>query len=161
MQEIPADWKAQATSRMCFVCGRENPAGLHLTFYEDVTAQQLVVSLTIPERYQGYPGIVHGGILTAILDEIAGRAINVGQDEEQFWVTAKLEMRYRKPTPTAVPLTAVGWVLRQRRNSAEVAGEIRLPDGTVTAEIKALVICPPEATVAGWAVEREHWRVTA
>ncbi len=159
MADIAAHWTLQPTSRMCFVCGRKNPAGLHLEFYEDTEAQQLVAPLHIPAHYQGYPGIVHGGILTAILDEISGRAINIGQDEEQFWVTAKLEMRYRKPTPTETPLTAVGWVVRKRRRAAEVAGQIRLPDGTVTAEIQAVVICPPEETIQKWAQEKEHWRV--
>ena len=161
MTNIPSHWKPQATSRMCFVCGRENPVGLHITFYEDAEAQQLIALVIIPEQYQGYPGIAHGGILATILDELSGRAINVGQDTETFWVTAKLEMRYRQPTPTGVPLKAVGWVVRQRRSSAEVAGEIRLPDGTVTAEIEAIVIRPHAETIAGWKEEKEHWKVTA
>jgi acyl-coenzyme A thioesterase PaaI-like protein len=144
---------------MCFVCGRENNAGLHLTFYEDHEAKQLIAPLNIPEHFQGYPGIVHGGVVTAILDELSGRSINIGMEEEQFWVTAKLEMRFRQPTPTNTPLTAVGWVERQRQRTAEVAGEIRLPDGTVTAEIKALIICPPEKTIQGWEEEKQHWRV--
>jgi uncharacterized protein (TIGR00369 family) len=147
MSDIPVTWKPQGTSRMCFVCGRENPVGLHLTFYEDVESGQLVVPLNIPSRYQGYPGIVHGGILSTILDEAMGRAINIGQDDEQFWVTAKLEMRYRKPTPTETPLTAVGWVVKKRSRTAEVAGEIRLEDGTVTAEASAVIVCPSGETL--------------
>jgi len=157
MVEIPEHWKPQATSRMCFVCGRENPVGLHIQFYEDHVAQQVVVPLVIPDAYQGYPGVAHGGVLAAILDEISGRALMMARAEDLFWVTAKLEVRYRKPTPTGVPLTAVGWVERQRTRSAEVAGEIRLPDGTVTAEVRAVVVCPPEDTLAGWEREREFW----
>mgnify|MGYP002684960244 CR=1 FL=1 len=72
MVEIPEHWKPQATSRMCFVCGRENPVGLHIQFYEDHVAQQVVVPLVIPDAYQGYPGVAHGGVLAAILDEISG-----------------------------------------------------------------------------------------
>jgi len=159
MAEISPDWTPQATSRMCFVCGRENPVGLHLSFYEDTEAQCLIAPVTLSEQYQGYPGVAHGGILATILDEVSGRSLNVGQEAEQFWVTAKMEMRYRKPTPTGVPLTAVGWVVRRRRTAAEVAGEIRLPDGTVTAEISALIICPPEQTLQAWEEEKLHWRV--
>jgi uncharacterized protein (TIGR00369 family) len=157
MNEIRADWKVQGTSRMCFVCGRENPVGLHLHFYEDLEAHQIIVPLNIPEQYQGYPGVVHGGILATILDETTGRAINVGRDAEQFWVTAKLEIRYRRPTPTETPLTAVGWVVSLRSRTAEVAGEIRLPDGTVTAEATAVVVCPSRETIKAWEEERRFW----
>lgn len=159
MNEIPEHWRPQATSRMCFVCGRENPVGLHLQFYEDHEAGQVIAQLTIPEAYQGYPGIAHGGILATILDEIAGRAIMMGAEDAPFWVTAKLELRYRAPTPTETPLTAVGWVVEERRRSAKVAGEIRLPDGAVTAEVASVVVCPAEETLQAWQQEKAFWRV--
>lgn len=157
MTEISPNWKRQNTSRMCFVCGRENPAGLHLHFYEDVAAGQLIAPVTIADHHQGYPGVAHGGILATILDEVSGRALNIGREEEEFWVTAKLELRYRKPTPTGVPLTAVGWVVKRRSRAAEVAGEIRLPDGTVTVEAQAVIVCPPPEVLAGWEGEKSFW----
>lgn len=157
--DIPAHWKPQPTSRMCFVCGRQNPVGLHLKFYEDHEEQRIVVPVSIPDTYQGYPGIAHGGILATILDETAGRAIMMGSEDAPFWVTAKLELRYRKPTPTETPLTIVGWVVKQRRRSAEVAGEVRLADGTVTVEASAVVVCPPEETMQEWEQEQAFWRV--
>ncbi len=149
--------KPQATSRSCFVCGRENPSGLHLEFYEDPEAGQLIAPLHLPSHFEGYPGVVHGGILASILDEVSGRAINVSEDEEVFWVTAKLEIRYRQPTPTETDLTAVGWVVNRRGRSAQVAGEIRLSDGTVTAEASALVVCPAEEMLQAWEEERRYW----
>ncbi len=155
----PTDWIRQPTSRMCFICGRENPVGLHLQFYEDHKAQQVIVPVAIPGRYQSYPGIVHGGILATILDEATGRAVMMVSDDDPFWVTAKLEVRYRKPTPTETPLTVVGWVVKQRRRLAKVAGEVRLADGTVTVEASAVVVCPPEGTLKGWEDEQEFWRV--
>ncbi len=153
-------WQPQATSRMCFVCGRENPVGLKLQFYEDHETSQVVTPLVIPDVYQGYPGIAHGGILATILDELTGRALMMEAGEDLFWVTAKLEVRYRKPTPTGTPLTAVGWVVRNRRRSAEVAGEIRLADGTVTAEATGLVVCPPKDTLKQWEQEQQFWGVS-
>lgn len=149
----------QPTSRMCFVCGRENPTGLHIQFYENRAEEQVVAHVEIPDSYQGYPGIAHGGIVAAILDEISGRAIMVGEEETPFWVTAKLEIRYREPTPTETPLTAVGWVVNRRQHSAEVAGEIRLTDGTVTAEVSAVVVQPVEAQLEAWGQEATYWRV--
>jgi len=158
-QAIPSHWMPQPTSRMCFVCGRENPVGLHIQFYEDHEAHQIVVPLTIPAQYQGYPGIAHGGILATILDETSGRALMMVTEDDPFWVTAKLELRYRRPTPTETPLTVVGWVVKQRSRSAEVAGEIRLPDGTVTVEASAIVVCPPPDTLQDWGQEAQYWRV--
>lgn len=158
---IPAHWRPQATSRSCFVCGRDNPVGLKIQFYEDPEQGQVVVPLRIPERFQGYPGIVHGGILATILDELTGRALMIGAEEDPFWVTAKLEVRYRKPTPTETPLTAVGWVVEERRRTAEVAGEIRLADGTVTAEASGVVVCPSRETLKEWEQEQQYWRVEA
>lgn len=157
--EHSADLTPQATSRMCFVCGRENPVGLHLQFFENQEDGQVVASVYIPDTYQGYPGIVHGGILAAVLDEVSGRALMVATEDDPFWVTAKLEVRYRRPTPTETPLTAVGWVENRRTRSAEVAGEIRLPDGIVTAEVRAVVVCPREETLRQWQQERQYWRV--
>ncbi len=150
----------QPTSRMCFVCGRENPVGLHIQFYEDHEHGQVGAHVEIPEAYQGYPGIAHGGIVAAILDEVAGRAIMMNADETPFWVTAKLEIRYRDPTPTETPLEAVGWVVERRRRSAQVAGELRCEDGTVTAEVSSVVVCPREETLREWEQERGFWRVT-
>ncbi|MGC9520651.1 MAG: PaaI family thioesterase [Anaerolineae bacterium] len=133
--------------------------GLHVQFYEDPEAQQVVVPLVIPDRYQGYPGIAHGGILATLLDETAGRALMMISEDDPFWVTAKLELRYRKPTPTETPLQVVGWVVNRRRRTAEVAGEIRLEDGTVTAEATALVVCPSAETLQQWEQEQQYWRV--
>ena len=158
-REIPEHWQPQANSRMCFVCGRENPVGLHMDFYNDPEAGQVKAPFVIPAPYQGYPGVTHGGVLASILDEVSGRAINVGREETAFWVTAKLEVRYRAPTPTETPLTAVGWVVAERQRSAQVAAEIRLPDGTVTADAEAIVVNPPAEMIAAWEEEREFWRV--
>ena len=62
---------------MCFVCGVQNPVGLLQTFYEDHESdpKQVCAEVMIPDRFQGYPGVAHGGVLAAILDELAGRAV--------------------------------------------------------------------------------------
>ncbi|MGC9348969.1 MAG: PaaI family thioesterase [Anaerolineae bacterium] len=156
---VPDTWEPQATSRMCFVCGRQNPVGLHVTFYEDRERRQVMAPVVLSDDYQGYPGIAHGGVLATLLDETSGRALMVGTEEDIFWVTAKLEVRYRKPTPTGIPLRVVGWVVDRRRRSAEVAGEIRLPDGTVTVEATAVIVRPPGEVLKDWEQEQAFWRV--
>ena len=151
--------KKQPGSRQCFVCGRQNPFGLKLDFYEDIELGQVVSQFTVPEMYQGYPGVVHGGIVAAILDEVSGRAVLLGGSEDNLMATLRLTVRYRQPTPTETQLTAVGWVERNGGVGVRVAGEIRLLDGTVTAECQALITHLPEEFRANWEVEKLYWRV--
>jgi len=63
----------QPSSRHCFVCGVENSAGLHMSFY-DVQPGVVEAQYTVPVHFQGYPGITHGGVISAMLDEVGGRA---------------------------------------------------------------------------------------
>jgi uncharacterized protein (TIGR00369 family) len=151
--------RKQPNSRMCFICGRQNPIGLHLDFYEDPETGQVRAEFIVPEEFQGYPGVVHGGIVAAVLDEVAGRAVMLGGSDENLMATLRLTVRYRRPTPTETPLTGVGWVERAGAVGARVAGEIRLPDGTVTAESEAVLANVPEEFRARWEEEKQFWRV--
>jgi len=151
--------KKQPNSRMCFLCGRQNPVGLKLDFYEDHEAGQVRVEFVVPDEYQGYPGVVHGGIVAAVLDEVAGRAVMIAGSEEDLMATLRLTIRYRRPTPTETPLLAVGWVERRSGVGARVAGEIRLLDGTVTAEAEATVGAVPDEFRVNWESEKLYWKV--
>ena len=148
----------QPTSRSCFVCGRENPVGLKVSWDQDPEAGEIRGTVTVPGHFNGYPGVAHGGIVGALLDETAGRTILMDGGFDDLMVTAKLEVVYRRPTPTGVPLLAVGRLLRRTGARAEAEAELRLPDGTVTARAKVLLARPPAEIVEGWAAEREHWR---
>jgi uncharacterized protein (TIGR00369 family) len=151
--------RKQPGSRMCFLCGRQNPVGLKLDFYEDLEAEQVRVEFAVPDEYQGYPGVVHGGIVAAVLDEVSGRAIMIRGSDEDLMATLKLTVRYRRPTPTETPLVAVGWVERASGMGARVAGEIRLADGTVTAECEATIGNVPQEFRASWEEEKQYWKV--
>jgi uncharacterized protein (TIGR00369 family) len=113
----------------------------------------------VPEHFNGYPGIVHGGIVAAILDEVAGRAVLVNGSADDLMVTLKIEVRYRQPTPTLTPLTVIGRVIQPGQSRARVYGEIRLPDGAVTAEAELVLVRPPQAIRDGWVAEKEFWKV--
>jgi acyl-coenzyme A thioesterase PaaI-like protein len=147
----------QPNSRYCFVCGLENRCGLHLAFYE-TEAGEVVSEFVIPDRYQGYPGVAHGGVLASILDELAGRAIMVGK-EHHFSVTAKLEIRYRKPVPVNEPLRLRGRVLDKHGRLARAHAEIRLPDGSLGAEAEATLVDWPQASPGEDELEALGWRV--
>jgi uncharacterized protein (TIGR00369 family) len=149
----------QPNSRHCFVCGVQNPFGLGLHFADD-GASAVRAEFTVPERFNGYPGVVHGGIVAAILDETSGRALLArGHEHKNLFVTLKMEIRYRQPTPTDTPLTAVGSIVKAGASRATVHGEIRLPDGTVTAEADCVVARPPEEFAERWEPERPYWKV--
>jgi len=64
----------QKNSRGCFLCGPENNISLKMTWYEDHQNQQIRSTVTVPDHFNGYLGVVHGGIVSAILDETAGRS---------------------------------------------------------------------------------------
>jgi len=144
---------------MCFVCGLQNPIGLKLAFYQDAEADQVRAEITVPDEYQGYPGVVHGGIVSAILDEVAGRAIMLRRSDDDLMATLRLTVRFRRPTPTGTPLTALGWVERMGGVGARVAGEIRIPDGTVTADCEAVLADVPDQFYTSWEEEKVYWRV--
>jgi len=109
----------QPNSRHCFICGLENPVGLHLHIYE--TEPGVVESQYIaPEHFQGYPGVLHGGIVAALIDEISGRA-QMGNDpmNPRFMFTGKLEVKYRKNVPIGKTLKIIGKATKSKRNIAE------------------------------------------
>lgn len=149
----------QPSSRSCFVCGRENPVGLKVKWDEHPEAGEIRGRVSVPEHFNGYPGVTHGGIVAALLDETAGRTVLMDGHFEDLMVTAKLEVVYRRPTPTGVPIDVVGRLLRRSGPRAEAEAELRLPDGTVTARATVLLARPPSEITERWEAEREHWRV--
>ena len=74
-------------------------------------------------------------------------------------VTAKMEVTYRRPTPTGTPLLVVGRVVGRSEKRAETQGEIRLPDGTLSARATVWLARPPRGILAGWEAERQYFKV--
>ncbi|MEE8495215.1 MAG: PaaI family thioesterase [Xanthomonadales bacterium] len=122
----------QPNSEMCFVCGRNNPVGLNMQFYDD-GACEVFSEFTVPEHYQGYPGIVHGGVVAAMLDEVVGRVSMIG-DPHHFMMSVKLAVLYRRPVPVNTPLKVVGRIVRLRGRLGKAEGKLYLPDGTLACE---------------------------
>lgn len=149
----------QPSSRSCFLCGRDNAVGLRMVWDNHPEEGEIRATVTVPERFNGYPGVVHGGILAAILDETAGRAMLLEGGSDDLMVTAKLEVLYRRPTPTDVPLLVVGQLLKRTEARADARAEIRLPDGMVSARGRVLLARPPEAISQAWKVERQYFKV--
>ena len=151
--------KKQPTSRTCFLCGRENNYGLKMVWYNNLESNQVEATVTIPEQFNGYPGIAHGGIVAAILDETSGRAVMLDGNFKNLFVTLRLNVTYRRPTPTNTPLKAVGWLEHKGNRGMKVAAKLSLSDGTVTTECKAVVVRPTGEISESWEPERKFWRV--
>lgn len=159
MSEDPA-FVRQPNSLGCFICGLSNPVGLKMLFHEDHASGRVYARVTVPELFRSYPGVVHGGIVATILDETSGRAlITYTGDANTFFATARMEVRYRRATPTETPLLAVGWVERGGESRARVKGELRLEDGTVLAACESLIVRPQGPSRDRWAEEMPYWRV--
>ena len=122
--------KGQHISRYCMVCGVENQFGLQTRFYE-TEENELIAIFTPREEHQSYPGIAHGGVSAALLDEVIGRAIMIHHDQETFGVTMDLQVKYRKPVPLGVELKAVARITRDSGRRFAGSGELYLPDGSV------------------------------
>ncbi|MFO0554144.1 MAG: PaaI family thioesterase [Polyangiaceae bacterium] len=113
--------KKQPSSALCFVCGTENERGLGAIFVDD--GREVFADVTPREHHQGWPGVLHGGVLSAILDETIGRVAFL----YDRWVqTARLTVRFVKPAPLDRALRARGWLVRDQRRLMTMAGEIVL-----------------------------------
>ncbi len=150
----------QPTSLGCFACGRNNPVGLHLEWFNNYDENQVETTFTLDDNYCSYPGTMHGGIIATILDETSGRAILLDNDFNRLMVTLKMEMVYKKNTPTNTPLKAVGRVLKDSGSRAQVEGEIILPDGTVSAKCTSILYKIPQAVKDKWGPEADEWART-
>lgn len=146
-------------SNNCFVCGVENDYGLHLEFYK-TDSGEVVVDYVVPDHFQGYPGIVHGGIVASLVDEVLGR-VHMGPDPDnpRFMFTARMNVQYRKNVPTGVPIKIVGRALNSKRRTATSEAEILGPDGEILAEAEALLVDVPSDKLAGVDMDALGWKV--
>lgn len=115
------------------MCGQSNPAGLKAAFYE-LDGGELGGVFHPSELHQGYPGRLHGGIATAMLDETIGRAINL-TDPQAWGVTVELTgVRFRKPVPIGHEVHVLARITKDSGRLFEGTGEIVLEDGSVAVE---------------------------
>jgi uncharacterized protein (TIGR00369 family) len=135
----------------------ENPYGLALAFYESGPGE-VICRVSLSERYQGFPGLAHGGVLAAMLDEAAMRAVMAG-DYQRFLLTARMNIRYRKPVPVGQPIELLGRALKQGGRVSTARAELRLPDGSLGAEAEATLVDYPDRLAEGDRLKALGWKV--
>jgi uncharacterized protein (TIGR00369 family) len=148
----------QPNSRMCFICGLENPIGLRLKIYQ-IEPGIIETTYTAPDHFQGYPGVLHGGIVATILDEISGRAHMGNPSAPRFMFTGKLEVKYRKNVPTGQPLKVIGKAVESKGKTAKGWAGIYDSQDTLLAEATTLLINVPQDTFEEANLEELGWKV--
>jgi len=120
----------------CFVCGKDNPIGLNITFFRD---QDKIRAEFIPEsKHQGFEGIVHGGILFSILDEIMGRTAIITKDV--MTMTVEINIKYRKKALVDEKIIFTAQMTKDLGRMTEAQAEARSEDGTLLTEAKGKFI---------------------
>jgi acyl-coenzyme A thioesterase PaaI-like protein len=103
----------------CFACGRENPIGLHLDIKEN--REGVYAEIRLSPEFQGYQRIIHGGIVSTILDEMA---VWASYKKGYKAVTAELNMRIRKPMLAEVEYIATGHIVTTKHKLVVAQAEI-------------------------------------
>ena len=126
----------------CYVCGPDNPAGLHVAFHAH-GAHGARANYTVRPEHCGWPRILHGGVTFALMDEALAWACYF---QGLYGVTARVESRFRQPLHVGMNLTILGWTTERRRRLVSARAEIRLDtdDGPVVAEADATMYLPEE-----------------
>ena len=147
--------RQQNISRMCFVCGTDNPFGLHARFLE-LEDGRLCAEFEAQDHHQGYPDRMHGGIISSILDEMIGRTIQIAYPEI-FGVTVELNVHFRRPVPLHTPIRAVAEIISHKGRQFTGEGKLLLEDGTVAADATARYLHVDTAKIVDGGLDNVNW----
>jgi uncharacterized protein (TIGR00369 family) len=120
----------------CFGCGPANPVGLHLDFY--VAEDQSVVCMpTVPDRFEGPQGLLHGGIIATLLDEAMSKSVRV---RGLTAMTRQMEIEYLRPVPSTTEISIVGKLVRSEGRKHWTEAQILNDKSKVLATAKGLFV---------------------
>lgn len=115
----------------CFVCGKRNHRGMQIDIKKAVENNTCTFTFTAGPTFQGYSGIVHGGILSTLLDEAMIHAV---MGNKIMAVTADMRVKFLRPAPIGVVLKIAATLTGNRKNLYFARGTVMLNDGTLLAE---------------------------
>lgn len=121
--------------QMCFACGKDNPIGLKLNFQQ--VGDHVQADFTPEANHQGYQGIMHGGLVTTLLDEAMAKVLNLRGIHA---VTATLEVKFRNPVPIGEPLRILGEMVEERPRRCAIKASVQNAEGKVLAEANSIFI---------------------
>ena len=147
--------KKQNNSEECIVCGLKNDASLKVRFYE--CEGNIVCGVFHNEDFhQSFPGRMHGGMISAVLDETIGRAVMI-TNPDQWGVTGELKVRYLKPTPLETDLYCWGKIISENSRLFKGVGYLETPAGEVVATGEATYFKLPLASIAENQLDEHNW----
>lgn len=124
----------------CFACGTLNAGGLQLVLHVD--GARCWTEIALDRRFEGWGGIVHGGIVSTILDEVMAWSLV----ERELWgLTARLNVAFRRPVPVGRSIRAEGWLTQLGRRLIRTSGQIvDVTSGAVLATAEGVYLPMPE-----------------
>jgi uncharacterized protein (TIGR00369 family) len=123
----------------CFACGELNEHGLQLKLH--LGERRSWTEFVLDERFEGWQGVTHGGILATILDEVMAWALVA---EDNWGVTARMTIDFKRPVAVGTSVRAEGWIVRNRRRLVDTAGQIVDSNGTQLASAEAVYVAANE-----------------
>lgn len=134
---MPGPRESQST---CFVCGQANSNGLRIQFR--VAEDESVEARWIPEQtWEGFPGIIHGGIVATLLDEAMSKAVALSGCTA---LTAELKVRYRRPSSSGQEYAIRGWVIDRQKRRIRAEAVVVGGDGVECAHGWGTFLIPPD-----------------
>lgn len=117
-------------TNICFGCGGGNARGMKLTFEQDNAARKIIGRFRLGAEYQGAFGIIHGGVIALVLDEVMGK---VCRFREVRAVTAEMNIEYLRPVRVDADLVVEGYEAEMEGRNLSLIGEIRDAAGNLLA----------------------------
>lgn len=145
----------QNNSDMCVVCGTKNSLSLGAKFYA-VEGDMMVGVVTGRDEHQSYPDRMHGGMISALLDEVVGRAINC-VEPDAFGVTSDMAVKFKKPVPLNEEIKIVGKLTKNTRLVFQAEGFVEDKAGNILATAKATYIKMTADKIAGQPLTEEQY----
>ena len=140
----PGGMTIEVAPHRCFACGALNEHGIHLDLHVD--GDRCWTELALPDRFQGWDGIAHGGIICTILDEVMAWSLAA---TDNWGLTARMNVEFKRPVHLGVPIRAEGWMTSIRRRLIETAARLIDPaSGQVLATATATYVAADAARKA-------------
>jgi acyl-coenzyme A thioesterase PaaI-like protein len=134
------DRRIEVEEHNCFACGTLNAHGLQLELHSQ--GGMCWTELTLSDRFEGWNGIAHGGIVATILDEVMAWSLI---DHDAWGLTARMTVDFKRPVPIGTPVRGEGWVVETRRRLLRTAGQIvSVGDDELLATAEGTYLAAPE-----------------
>jgi acyl-coenzyme A thioesterase PaaI-like protein len=127
----------------CVVCGAENQTGLHLSFR--CSAAEVTAEWTPTDAWESFQGVIHGGIITTVLDEAMSKAIIARHCEA---LTVEIRVRFRRQVSPGDALRIRGWVVEKRKRRILAEAVLATAAGDEYAHAWATFLVLPAVTAS-------------